>query len=334
VENLDLSNNSALSSARQPENSIKNPWNNAHLRCWENKLVEQHTVALPDKCLDELHNVASHSNTTDIPLTPRENLSACVEFAANIREILMQQSGLVIINRFAVERYDVATNRELIGLFSNLIAPLMAQDIAGTTLYDVIDTGASDDGKVRRSKTNASQPFHTDGPWFDVPPQLVGLFCIQPAASGGLSQASSLQVALKHLKESSQIDFRALYSPAYWNRMSEHGENESRYSLLPVAEFRQNELLLRHYADYVTSGYCLADQSIPSELHSALELLDQSLLEHACEPFRMEAGQLQYLNNRTVAHARRSFQDEEQSNSISENGARHLIRLWNHLLDG
>lgn len=334
MEHIDLSNKSALTGAHRPAISVKSPWNTTHLRCWDNKLVKHHTIPLPDKCIDELHNVASHSNTTDIPLTSRESLPACVDFAANIREILMQKSGFAIIDRFAVERYDVETNRQLIGLFSNLIAPLMAQDIAGTTLYDVIDTGASDDGKVRRSKTNASQPFHTDGPWFDVPPQLVGLFCIQPAANGGLSQASSLQVALQHLKDSNQIDFSTLYNPAYWNRMSEHNENDSRYSLLPVAEFRQNELLLRHYADYVTSGYRLADQSIPAELQSALDLLDQSLLEHACEPFKMEAGQLQYLNNRTVAHARRAFEDGEQSNSINENGARHLIRLWNHIFDG
>jgi Taurine catabolism dioxygenase TauD, TfdA family len=40
--------------------------------------------------------------------------------------------------------------------------------------------------------------------------------------------------------------------------------------------------------------------------------------------FRMETGQLQYINNRQFAHARTGFRDTE-----GPQAQRHMLRLWN-----
>ena len=40
--------------------------------------------------------------------------------------------------------------------------------------------------------------------------------------------------------------------------------------------------------------------------------------------FRIEQGQLQYLNNRQIAHCRTAFRDAGEGGQI-----RHMLRLWN-----
>jgi hypothetical protein len=40
--------------------------------------------------------------------------------------------------------------------------------------------------------------------------------------------------------------------------------------------------------------------------------------------FRIEQGQLQYLNNRQIAHSRTAFRDAGEPGQI-----RHMLRLWN-----
>jgi hypothetical protein len=58
---------------------------------------------------------------------------------------------------------------------------------------------------------------------------------------------------------------------------------------------------------------------------------DEALREIVEDPanwveFRIEKGQLQYLNNRQFAHSRTAFKDA----GTSEQGqGRHMLRLWN-----
>ena len=62
----------------------------------------------------------------------------------------------------------------------------VSQNAAGDLLGHVRDDGSDpDDPTVRRYRTRLAQPFHVDGS------DVVGLLCLQPARSGGLSQIVS-----------------------------------------------------------------------------------------------------------------------------------------------
>ncbi len=62
----------------------------------------------------------------------------------------------------------------------------VSQNAAGDLLGHVRDDGSDpDDPTVRRYRTRLAQPFHVDGS------DVVGLLCLQPAKSGGLSQIVS-----------------------------------------------------------------------------------------------------------------------------------------------
>lgn len=281
---------------------------------------------IPAPCIDELDKILTAKGNVDAD--PRDLALAMpksAEFAESLRPKLMTERGFVVLNRIPVERYTTEQNRQLAGMLGSLISPLMSQDRRGTKLYDVIDTGAKEGGQQRRSKTNVEQPFHTDGPWNSPSPALIALFCIQQAAVGGTSQIASLPFAIKKLSEENKaFDLENLIRPVYWNRMSEHGEDELPYSRLPLLEKNSDSFYMRYYADYVRTGHKLADQPLPESVASTLTQLNQSLCETACEPFSMRAGQLLYLNNRLVVHARGKFEDD----SIGTSG-RHLVRIWN-----
>ncbi|MEM7258871.1 MAG: TauD/TfdA family dioxygenase [Pseudomonadota bacterium] len=288
------------------------------------------TVPLPDKCIDELDSLTAQLTSDNINNVNTSGLSACAEFATELRNILFDGIGVVVIDRLPVERYNTDQSRRLAGVMANMISPLMAQDVNDTYLYDVIDAAGQSKSEAekkaftRRSKTNVSQPFHTDGPWFETPPHLVGLFCISPAAKGGLSQVSSLHEAVEQVQRKG-TDAGTYHRAVAWNKMGEHKPTEPPTRDLPIVEPSAGATIMRHYADYVRTGFGLSDTEMPNAVDVLLADLDAALAKNACEPFKLEAGQFQYINNWALAHARAGFNDDPAANS-----GRHLVRLWNH----
>lgn len=300
-----------------------------HLSIWGHKTPDPLTpISLVDNCIDEIAAMAGRVDESQLPHVTLSDLPGCADLIAEVRTGLFTGSGCILIDRFPVERFDTQTNRRVAGIFSNLISPLMAQDVAGTLLYDVIDEGAAESKTTRRSKTNQAQPFHTDGPWFTIPPNLIGLFCIQPAVEGGLSQVSSLQHTLTKLIEEPQWDLTHFCEDLHWNKMGQFQSGDQPYNELPMLDAVNGHPLMRHYADYVRTGHELSKHPISNDKLALLEQIDRQLTYTACQPFRLEAGQFQYVNNWTVAHARAGFEDK----SIGSQSGRHLVRLWNRHL--
>lgn len=319
--------------ASQPNPVIKTGIATEHKAWWQNidrwqglagsQLNQQSYVSLPDECVDELDGALKAGLTVDSSRSDfLEKLPSCSALVTELHAELFEGIGFVILDRVPVERYNAEQNRQLVGLLGSLISPLMAQDRHGTKLYDVFDKGGAG-AALRRSKTNQAQPFHTDGAWLQPSPALIGLFCIQAAMSGGNSQLASLPMALSRLAEEDEtFDFTALSEPVFWNKMAEHEEGEQPYSQLPVLDSKTG--WLRYYVNYVETGYALAEQQYPDEAGKLFKRIDQALADTAIKPFALEAGQLQYVNNRMLVHARGEFSDLE----VAERG-RHLVRIWN-----
>jgi len=114
--------------------------------------------------------------------------------------------------------------------------------------------------------------------------------------------------------------------------MGQHQPDEQPYSERPVIESTGTSTIVRHYADYVRTGSELAGELINDRLDELLYLIDERLSEKACEPFRLESGEAQFVNNWTVAHARAKFSDKPSESSAPS--GRHLVRLWNYPLLG
>ena len=95
----------------------------------------------------------------------------------------------------------------------------------------------------------------------------------------------------------------------------------------PVYEYADGTLGARYYEDYIRNGCHLAGVELDAEGREALETLREILDDPAnWVEFRIEKGQLQYLNNRQFAHSRTAFKD---AGTPQQGGGRHMLRLWN-----
>jgi len=285
-------------------------------------------IPLPADCVPELDAVAAAVRATPRPvdtLDPADfSLHACTALMASVRAKLETDTGLAVVDRFPVERYAHAENLAIGWLLAAMLGQVVAQKANGTRLYDVKDSGQALGYGVRRSVTNLGQPFHTDGGWLWKAPAFVGLFCLESAMEGGLSRFVSLVTAHHQLRRRRPDLLARLYQPFPWDRQGEHAPDATRVSHQPVFEYEGGTLASRYYEDYIRNGAKLADAELDREGLEALEAM-RAIVDDPVNwvEFRIEKGQLQYLNNRQFAHSRTAFKDGAPGQG------RHMLRLWN-----
>jgi alpha-ketoglutarate-dependent taurine dioxygenase len=275
--------------------------------------------------LDEVAAILRAAPRLVETLRPDEfSLDGCRAVMTAVRAKLVTDTGLAVVDRFPVERYRVEENRAIGWLLASMLGQVVAQKANGARLYDVRDTGQALGYGVRRSVTNLGQPFHTDGGWLRKVPAFVGLFCLESALEGGLSRFASLVTAHHELRRRDADLLARLYRPFHWDRQGEHAPDAPTVSRRPVYEYEGGTLAARYYEDYIVNGHRMARVELDDLGRQALAALREIVDDPASwVEFRIEKGQLQYLNNRQFAHSRTAFTD-----AAPEHG-RHMLRLWN-----
>jgi alpha-ketoglutarate-dependent taurine dioxygenase len=285
-------------------------------------------VPLSPRCLDELDAVARAVRSDPLPplvLTPEQfALDACAEVMGRVREKLRTGIGLAVLDRVPVERYSLDENRALAWLLGSLLGRLVAQKWDGTMVYDVKDTGKTLEYGVRRSVTNLDLVFHTDAAWLDLPPELVGLYCINGARTGGVSRFVSLVSAHNEMRRRHPTLLARLYRPVPWDRQAEHAPGDAKVSRRPVFSYDGRVFMACVNEKLVETGAELAGEPLDAEAREALTAMRAILDSPALAvELTIARGQVQFINNRAFAHARTDFTDAPEPEH-----KRHLIRLW------
>jgi alpha-ketoglutarate-dependent taurine dioxygenase len=282
-------------------------------------------VPVPEACAAEFGVVARAARGHDGPLAEldrsRLELPACAELMAQMRAKLVDGPGFAVLDRVPVEHYRREEGQAIGWVLANLAGRVVAQKRDGTRLYDVRDTGRKAGHGVRRSITNLEQEFHTDGPWLPLTPSLIGLYCLQPAAEGGMSRCASLVSVHEALRERPDL-LERLRQPFWWDRQAEHAPDDVTYSRAPVYWHAGERVLARYYDDYIRKGHALAGEPLDELGADALEAMREAIeTEENWIEFLLEPGQFLYVNNRQIAHSRTAFRDDDAK--------RHLMRFWN-----
>jgi Taurine catabolism dioxygenase TauD, TfdA family len=282
-------------------------------------------VPVPSACAAEFDQIAEGARGHAGPLATlgaeRLDLPACAGVMAQMRAKLIEGPGFAVLDRVPVERYRCQEGQAIGWVLANLMGQVVAQKRDGTRLYDVRDTGKAIAHGVRRSVTNLEQEFHTDGGWLPLPPTFIGLYCLRPAAEGGMSRCASLVTVHDALRDRPHLLDR-LHAPFWWDRQAEHAPDDVTYSRAPVYWQAGERVFARYYDDYVRKGYALAGEPLDKLGAQALEAMreiieaDENWIE-----FHLEKGQFLYVNNRQIAHSRTAFRDD--------GARRHLMRFWN-----
>jgi alpha-ketoglutarate-dependent taurine dioxygenase len=285
-------------------------------------------MPLPDAAVAELDAAVVRWRRDQQPvetLVPEEfELPTCLDLMTSAHRKL-DEAGLAVVDRVPVERYSVPENQVIGWLLAGMLGPVVAQTWSGRRLYDVKDTGQKLGYGVRRSVTDLGQPFHTDAPWLWMPPAFVGLFCLESAPQGGISRFVSLVTAHNEMARRCPDLLGRLYRPVAWDRQAEHPPGASTFARHPIYASAKGTLVARYYEDYVHNGQRLAGEPLDEAGREALLAL-RGIVDDPAHwvEFRVERGQLQYINNRQFAHSRTAFKDATDGSR-----RRHMIRLWN-----
>ena len=283
---------------------------------------------LTPACLEELLAVAALLHANPLPvqaLDPADfDLTHCRRAMAGIRGALERGPGFAIVDRLPLERIGPAEAVSLFWLLASLIARPVAQKWDGTMVYDVRDTGRRPGNGVRPDLTNVEQSFHTDNSYNLCPPEFVGLLCVHPAMEGGVSRIVSLVSAHNEMRRERRDLLSRLYQPFYFDRQREHAPDDTMVTRHPIFEVAAERLHGRLSRFQVRNGQALAGVSLDAEGEAALDELDRIMERPDLRmDFHFEEGQMQFVNNRQIAHKRTAFRDWPEPER-----KRHLVRLW------
>ena len=227
------------------------------------------------------------------------------------REQLAHGRGFVLLRGLPVARWSETDCERFFWVLGRRLGLPGAQNPAGDLLGHVRDEGFDHHQEVRGYRTRAHIDFHCDAA------DVVGLFCLQPAQSGGTSRiASSVSVFNALVQERPDLA-AALFAPF---SLDTKGEGGLRHYAVPPCRYSQGKLRTFYHADYFRSVARHADApALRGEQLEALHRYDE-LAASLSLSMELRAGDIQLLNNHTQIHARDGYMDGP--------GKRHLLRLW------
>ena len=297
---------------------------------WARKEVSDHAwrMRIPPAALAEIEELVrtlrAHPMET-VALDPRDYpLDACRRFMTGVRGVLDHGVGFAVLDRLPTETYAKAELKRVYWLLSAMIARPVAQSFDGRLLYDVLDTGARIDTRVRGDLTRQELSWHTDY-GFNQPPPYIGLLVLRAATQGGDSSVASMLATHNALHDRHPSLLRRLYEPFCWNRQGEHAEGEVPVHRYPVFESDGRQVRARFIKWLLYKGYDLAGEPFDQPGQEAIETMFDIMSESDRHvSFSLEAGQIQYVNNFRIAHCRTEYEDATDD----PEARRHLVRIF------
>ena len=232
--------------------------------------------------------------------------------------------GFAIIERVPIEQYTVEAALSMYWLIGQFLGKPMEQNIQGTLLYDVRDTGQNVAQGARFSVTNAESSFHNDNSFGETLPDLVGLLCLHTAKYGGQSQLISGYALHNELLENHPDVLETLYQLFCFDRRGQFQTGESPTSQFPIFQWSGDELTLRYLYYYIQVGHERAGKRLTTDQEKALEVVEGLLRRPDFRvEFNLQPGQMLFTNNRWILHNRTAFEDYTDPER-----RRHYVRLW------
>jgi hypothetical protein len=290
---------------------------------------EDYRIGLSPACLDEIRRLGDEFRAAPLPTIVRRpdefGLPHCRAAMSEVRHILATGVRFAIVDRLPLDDLGDEAATAVYWLLASMVARPVAQSLDGRLVYDVRDTGrqALPGSGVRPDQTNIDLKFHTDNSYNTTPPECVVLLCLRAAKSGGHSRVASFHTLYNALLERRPEALPRLYRPFWFDRQREFHDGERPVFAAPVFT-ADRELHARFSAHQIRGGYALMGEPVDDEgaaaLAALLDLFDDDALS---ADFDLEPGQLQFVDNRVLGHARTEFHDHPEPDR-----RRHLVRLW------
>jgi hypothetical protein len=297
-------------------------------------LADGYFVRLTDTHLAELDAalVEAERRTDDVLDVSRDDfpLPTLGPELARITDDLIDGRGVVLLRGLPVDRYGKERASTIYwGVGAHLGQP-WPQNAKGHLLGDVTDQGRRVDDPTARGNEigGVAFPFHSDGS------DIVGLFCLDAGAGGGASLVANV-VSIHNEMVRTEPELAAeLYGPFPYDLRGEQAPGARSWYTMPIFNRRGDRLFARYIRPYIASSARHADAPRPSAAaRAAMDRLDALCADERFHvAMDLHPGDMQFVNNYHVLHARAAYQDDREGGRI-----RHLKRLWletDRLADG
>ncbi len=228
--------------------------------------------------------------------------------------------GFIVVRGLPVEKYS---DDEVFLAFWGMglhLGKAVTQNPKGDVLGHVYDHGRTYGNiDVRGYETSAHLPFHTDSG------DVVGLLCLRPGKSGGLSSVVSAVTIHNEILKRHPEYLASLYRGfRYIRREAALTDSPVTPHRVPVFGAKDGLVSVRLVRNQINAA--VAKTGVPLEPieKAALDLFD----ELAQNPdihldMDLQKGDIQFCNNYVALHSRTSYVDHPEIER-----RRHMVRLW------
>ena len=197
----------------------------------------------------------------------------------------------------------------------------ISQNPQGHLLGHVRDVGARADNPNQRGYQSADPlPFHSD-----VGADIVSLFCLKPARSGGASSVVSGVAIYNEMARKWPELLAELLRPMCWDRRGEIPPGKQPWYELAVFSHYRGNLITAFVRRFIASAQRF---DAVAKLTEQQQLALETMANIAGDPsfylsMDFRPGDIQLVNNLAILHSRTGYQDFEEPQL-----RRHLLRLW------
>jgi len=237
-----------------------------------------------------------------------------------IRDQIEKGRGFVVVRRLPVEAFSKDDLGMIFWGIGTHLGRGLSQSVLGDRLGHVKDFSREDPlARAYRNKQELSP--HTDSC------DLVGLFCLRAAQSGGVSRLTSAVTVHNVLRDEHPAVLERLYRGYSFHRRGEEQPGELAYTpyRVPVYSNTEGSVSARYLRTYVEAGEAAAGRPMDDAELTVLNRFEEvTKRPDLMLEFTLRPGEMYFINNYTILHARTAFDDGD----AEEDRRRHLLRLW------
>lgn len=200
----------------------------------------------------------------------------------------------------------------------------LSQNAKGHALGHIQDIGQSRGNVLQRGPySREGIPYHCDAC------DIVGLFCLHPARSGGASTVASSVAVFNALVDQRPELAAALMEPIYRDRRGEIPPGMDEWYAIPIFNLFEGWFSANMEPTYIGSAERFDEVPRKTDLQrEAIEETQRLAAElHLSMDFRQ--GDMQFINNHVIFHSRTGYEEFPEPER-----KRHLLRLWLKCRDG
>lgn len=284
---------------------------------------------LTDAEISELETAADAVADRDITTLTKSDFdfSELDRTLTTIRTALVDGRGFALLRGLPVNQWPLERTARAYWAIGSGIGVPVSQNRVGNLLGHVTDMGGDADHPNQRGHQSADAlSFHTD-----IGAEIVGLFCLQGARSGGESALVSA-AALWNALAAERPDLAAVLTGAFYvDRRNEIVAGQNPWYEMPVFFPQDDRVIASFVPGFIHSAQRF--EEVPRMTEEQIEALEtvQKMADMPRFKLKMDfqPGDIQFVNNLVLLHSRTQYEDWPE---VARR--RHLLRLWLSVPDG